>query len=64
MKEKIAEWQRQLKDKSIVDWLIIHVIVSQENLKNKPKFPVPRSTVYDKIKSDFGGKNNDRYDLG
>ena len=51
---------RKLRDRNIVDWMIIHVI-SQDSFKgSKPKIQLPRSTVFDKIKSDFGNKNSDR----
>lgn len=60
VKDSITDWMRKLRDKNIVDWMIIQVI-SQDSLKgNKPKIQLPRSTVFDKIKSDFGGKNSDR----
>lgn len=60
VKDNITEWMRKLRDRNIVDWMIIQVI-SQDSLKgNKPKIQLPRSTVFDKIKSDFGGKNSDR----
>lgn len=56
----MTDWMRRLRDRNIVDWMIIQVI-SQDSLKgNKPKIQLPRSTVFDKIKSDFGGKNSDR----
>ncbi|KAJ7394279.1 Trafficking protein particle complex subunit 10 [Desmophyllum pertusum] len=60
VKDSITGWMRKLRDSNIVDWMIIQVI-SQDSLKgNKPKIQLPRSTVFDKIKSDFGGKNSDR----
>ena len=60
VKDNITDWMRKLRDRNIVDWMIIQVI-SQDSLKgNKPKIQLPRSTVFDKIKSDFGGKNSDR----
>lgn len=61
VKDHITDWMRKLRDRNIVDWMIIQVI-SQDSLRgNKPKIPIPRSSVFDKIKSDFGGKNSDRY---
>ena len=54
------QWQKQLKQKKIFDWLIVHV-VNQENSKtNKPKITLPRSSVFDKIKTEFGQKLQDR----
>lgn len=57
IKDSITDWMKKLRDRNIVDWMIIQV-VAQEG--NKPKLQLPRSTVFDKIKSDFGGKNNER----
>ena len=60
VKDGITDWMRRLKDKNIVDWMIIQVI-SQDSVRgSKPKIPIPRSSVFDKIKSDFGGKNSER----
>lgn len=60
VKDGIMDWMRKLRDRNVVDWMIIQVI-SQDSLRgNKPKIPIPRSSVFDKIKSDFGGKNSDR----
>ena len=60
VKDGITDWMRKLRDRNIVDWMIIHVI-SQDSFKgSKPKIQLPRSTVFDKIKSDFGNKNSDR----
>ncbi|XP_031568533.1 trafficking protein particle complex subunit 10-like [Actinia tenebrosa] len=59
VKDSINEWQRKLKDRGIVDNLIVQVI-AQDSLKgNKSKIQF-RGSVFDKIKSDFGGKTNDR----
>ena len=61
VKDGITDWMRKLRERNIIDWMIIQVI-SQDSLRgSKPKIPIPRSSVFDKIKSDFGGKNNDRY---
>lgn len=60
VKDGITDWMRKLRERNIIDWMIIQVI-SQDSLRgSKPKIPIPRSSVFDKIKSDFGGKNNDR----
>lgn len=60
VKDGITEWMRKLRDRNIVDWMIIHVISQDSFRGSKPKIQLPRSTVFDKIKSDFGGKNSDR----
>lgn len=57
VKEEITDWTSALKAKSIPDWLIV-VVNSDEN-KSKSKL-LPRSSLYDKIKSDFCGKHQDR----
>lgn len=60
MKECVSKWLKIVKAGNN-DWFIVQVI-SQGLLKgNKPKLQLPRSSVFDKIKSDFGGgKANDR----
>ena len=57
VKEEISDWTAALKAKNIPDWLIV-VMNSDEN-KGKTKL-LPRSSVYDKIKSDFCGKHQER----
>ncbi|XP_053396902.1 trafficking protein particle complex subunit 10-like isoform X2 [Mercenaria mercenaria] len=57
IKEEINDWCAALKAKNIPDWLIV-VFNSDEN-KGKTKL-LPRSSVYDKIKSDFCSKTPDR----
>ena len=49
-------WQSALKALSIPDWLII-VVVHDEN---KVKTKILRTSVYDKVKSDFGSKSSGR----
>ncbi|WAR06773.1 TPC10-like protein [Mya arenaria] len=57
VKEEITEWQAALKAKNIPDWLI--VVVNSDESKAKTKL-LPRSSVFDKIKSDFCGKQPER----
>ena len=57
VKEEISDWCAALKAKNIPDWLI--VIVNSDDSKMKTKL-LPRSSVYDKIKSDFCSKTPDR----
>ena len=61
LKDKIAKWLKKIKSNGNTEWLIIQVN-SQGSLKGtKPKLQLPRSSVFDKIRSDFGGgKANDR----
>lgn len=51
---------KKLRERNIVDWMIIQVVAQDSLRGNKPKLTLPRSTVFDKIKSDFGGKNSER----
>ncbi|XP_033635509.1 trafficking protein particle complex subunit 10-like [Asterias rubens] len=59
VKDGIAAWQQSLKERNITDWLI--VLVETANLKrgNKTKL-LPRTSVLDKIRSDFCSKQTDR----
>ncbi|XP_022100695.1 trafficking protein particle complex subunit 10-like [Acanthaster planci] len=59
VKDDIAAWQQSLKEHNMADWLI--VLVETSNLKrgNKSKL-LPRTSVLDKIKSDFCSKQEKR----
>lgn len=57
MKEEITDWCTAMKNKNIPDWLIC-VVINEEN-KVKSKL-LPRSSVYDKVKSDFCSKYSER----
>ncbi|XP_014773822.1 trafficking protein particle complex subunit 10 [Octopus bimaculoides] len=57
VREDITEWHTALKKNNIPDWLIV-VVVSDES-KVKAKL-LPRSSVIDRVKSDFCGKQVDR----
>lgn len=57
VKDEIAEWHSALKLRNIPDWLI--VVVSSEESKVKAKL-LPRSSVIDKVKSDFCSKHPER----
>ena len=60
MKERINKWLKDIKA-SNSDWCIVQVITHGSLKGNKPKLQLPRSSVFDKIKSDFGGgKANER----
>ncbi len=60
MKERINKWLKNIKA-SNSDWCIVQVITHGSLKGNKPKLQLPRSSVFDKIKSDFGGgKANER----
>lgn len=57
VKEEITDWCTAMKNKNIPDWLIC-VVINEEN-KVKSKL-LPRSSVYDKVKSDFCSKYSER----
>lgn len=56
-REELVEWISALKRKNIPDWLIVVVSTDESKLKSKL---LPRSSVFDKIKSDFCNKTPDR----
>jgi hypothetical protein len=57
IRECIQTWFTQLKQAECPDWLIILVETSDSKKSNKI---LPRTTVLDKIKNDFGGKTTER----
>ena len=57
MKDSIGAWFNQLKLMEFQDWLVILVENSDSRKANKL---LPRTTVLDKVKSDFGGKTPER----
>ena len=64
MKERINKWLKSIKASANIDWFIVQVITHGSLKGNKPKLQLPRSSVFDKIKSDFGGgKANERLDI-
>ena len=56
MKEDIAEWLAILKRMHVADWMIV-VIVHEES---KVKATLLRTSVLDKVKSDFCNKQTER----
>ncbi|XP_057306729.1 uncharacterized protein LOC130644945 isoform X3 [Hydractinia symbiolongicarpus] len=60
VKNSIARWQQQLQESSITDWLIIHVMYQENHKSAKSKIQLPRTSVFDKIKTDFGQKIQER----
>ena len=56
MKDEIAEWLSVLKSKDSTDWMIIVVVYDENKVKTK----LLRSSVFDKIKTDFCSKQPDR----
>ncbi|XP_046398628.1 trafficking protein particle complex subunit 10 [Ischnura elegans] len=57
VRDDIEAWLKALSQHSIRDWMI--VIVETPELKKTNKL-IPRTTVLDKIRSDFASKNADR----
>ncbi|XP_065168846.1 trafficking protein particle complex subunit 10 isoform X2 [Atheta coriaria] len=57
VKEDIDDWLKELTNKDIPDWLI--VVVENFDGKRANKL-LPRTTVLDKIRSDFATKHGDR----
>ena len=58
IKDSIQSWFTSLKETEFQDWLIVLVETAESKKGNKI---LPRTTVLDKIKSDFGGKTVERY---
>ena len=58
--EEIKQWLQVLQSHDIADWLIVLVETDETRKYNKL---LPRTTVLDKIKNDFGIKHIDRYGL-
>lgn len=56
VKEEISEWINTLKAKNIPDWLVVVVVNEESKVKTK----ILRTSVYDKVKSDFCSKQSDR----
>ncbi len=56
--DEIKSWLQILQRHNVVDWLI--VLVEAYDFRKHNKL-LPRTTVLDKIKGDFGVKHVDRY---
>lgn len=56
-KEGIESWFKVLNQYNITDWMI--VLVETYDFRKSNKL-IPRTTVLDKIRSDFGSKHADR----
>jgi hypothetical protein len=57
VREEIEAWLKTLGQHNIQDWMI--VLVETYDIKKTNKL-LPRTTVIDKIRSDFASKNGDR----
>lgn len=57
VRESIQTWFTQIKQVECSDWLIVLVETSDSKKSNKI---LPRTTVLDKVKNDFGGKTTER----
>lgn len=58
VRDDIDSWLKVLQRHGIDDWLIVQVETHDTKRSNKL---LARTTVYDKIKSDFASKHPDRY---
>lgn len=56
----MMRWQNSLRTHSSADWVIIVVETNDTKKKNKTNI-LPRSSIVDKIRSDFCNKQNDRW---
>ncbi|XP_034042222.1 trafficking protein particle complex subunit 10 [Thalassophryne amazonica] len=59
VKEDMIRWQNSLRAHGSADWVIIVVETNDTKKKNKTNI-LPRSSIVDKIRSDFCNKQNDR----
>lgn len=59
VKEDMMRWQNSLRAHGSADWVII-VVESNDNKKKNKTNILPRSSIVDKIRSDFCNKQNDR----
>uniref|UniRef100_A0AAQ5X5Q0 Trafficking protein particle complex 10 n=1 Tax=Amphiprion ocellaris TaxID=80972 RepID=A0AAQ5X5Q0_AMPOC len=59
VKEDMMRWQNSLRTHGSADWVIIVVETNDTKKKNKTNI-LPRSSIVDKIRSDFCNKQNDR----
>lgn len=57
VREEIEAWLKILGENNIQDWMI--VLVETYDIKKTNKL-LPRTTVLDKIRSDFASKHGDR----
>ena len=60
VRNQILSWQKLLTEKQCENWLIIHVMYQDSSKLNKSKINLPRSSVYDKIKSEFNQKMQEK----
>ncbi|KAF2351209.1 Foie gras liver health family 1 [Trinorchestia longiramus] len=57
VREKVQKWVVELRQRNINDWMV--VVVGAPDAR-KPNKLLPRTTVLDKMKADFGGKQAER----
>lgn len=58
LRDDIDSWLKVLQRYGVEDWLIVQVETYDTKRSNKL---LPRTTVLDKIRSDFASKHPDRY---
>lgn len=59
VKDDLTKWQNVLRAHSSTDWLIV-VVENDAKKKNKTNI-LPRTSLVDKIRSDFCNKQSDRW---
>lgn len=57
VRENVLAWVSELRQHAITDWMV--VVVGAPDTKKTNKL-LPRTTVLDKMKADFGGKQAER----
>ncbi|KAK7027443.1 Trafficking protein particle complex subunit 10, partial [Halocaridina rubra] len=57
MRDNLQAWIASLRQQAITDWMVVLIETPDTRKGNKL---LPRTTVLDKIKNDFGGKHADR----
>jgi len=60
LRNQIVKWQKLLTENQSANWIIVHVVYQDNSRVNKSKINLPRSSVYDKIKTEFGQRVQDR----
>ena len=56
VKDEILEWTAALKARNISDWMVVVVVYEESKVKSK----LLRTSVFDRVKSDFCSKHTDR----
>ena len=60
VRDSLTSWLHNLKQSGNQDWMLILIEAPEVKKSNKL---IPRTTVLDKMKSDLGGKQAERFKL-